>query len=424
MKRKKTKKNGNITKAILALVFIIILVAVIIKMPGVFAVSYDDGSSQNKNEVMAEDKQEEIPVKAIVKHIKTPENTKTIYMTACVASTVDFKQDLVDLIEETELNSIIIDIKDFSGTIAFPTDNPALQIGTTGTGCKANSMKEFVEELHDLGIYVIGRITVFQDPLYTKVHPELAVQKASDRSTWTDHKGLAFVEVGAKPYWDYIVELSNESYELGFDELNYDYVRFPSDGNMNDIYYPFSEDVVNADPDFGKAKIVQEFFEYLNEKVRPDPSLEDRLFTSADLFGMTATNKDDLNIGQVLERTLPYFDFIAPMVYPSHYPANFNGWGNPNHYPYEIIEYSMSRAFERVEELLADTSTSTPAIFNKEFISTDQLRPWLQDFDYGGDYGPEEVRTQIQATYDSGLDSWMLWAPSNRYTRGALKSAE
>ena len=122
---------------------------------------------------------------------------------------------------------------------------------------------------------------------------------------------------------------------------------------------------------------------------------------------MTTTNNDDLGIGQYLEDALPYFDAIAPMVYPSHYPPNYNGWKDPNQHAYDVVHYSMSRAVSR-----AMVASTTPL----------KLRPWLQDFDYGGDYDIPEVKAQIQATYDAGLDSWMLWSPSNRYTRAALDS--
>lgn len=375
-----------------------------------------------------------------VSYIEVPEAVKAIYMSACVAGTPSFRNDLVQLVEETELNSIIIDIKDFSGSIAFPTNNPKLKPAWDKADCGARDIKEFIAKLHEKGIYVIGRITVFQDPFYADLNPEIAVQKESDKSTWKDFKGLSFIDAGSKEYWNYIVELSNESHKLGFDELNYDYVRFPSDGNMNDIFYPISEDEINSDPDFGKAKVVESFFSYLDENIRKglpeDPN--QRPIISADLFGMVTTNYDDLNIGQVLERGLPYFDYIAPMVYPSHYPDGFNGHENPNDYPYEIIHYSMSIAVDRIKQMTSDygsgvslasstistSTTNSVSIKNKNKIHKLQLRPWLQDFDYGGNYGPKEVRDQIQATYDSGLTSWMLWAPSNRYTKEALLSPD
>lgn len=413
---KKNHKKHHILIGLLIVIFIFVI-ASFFAMPGVFATNYDTGEVSQKVKVGEEIVTEEPPV---VLHFPKPDVVKTIYMTSCVVGTPSFRDDLVELIETTEINSIIIDIKDYTGSISFPPRRENLKQAWNAAECGTSDMGEFIKELHNKGIYVIGRITVFQDPLYTKNHPETAVKRASDGAVWKDHKGLSFVEVGAKSYWDYIVDLSHESYEIGFDELNYDYVRFPSDGNMKDIYYPFSNGTLTADPEDGKVTALQEFFKYLDSKVRPNPEDVDRLYTSADLFGMVTTNSDDLNIGQKLESALPYFDYIAPMVYPSHYPNGFNGYSNPNHYPYEVVEFSMSTAVGKIETLLS--SSTTPQKI-KDRVHVQQLRPWLQDFDYGGDYGPTEVREQIQATYDAGLTSWMLWAPSNRYTKAALKGA-
>jgi hypothetical protein len=374
----------------------------------------------NISDKLNTEKKEEEKIPNVL-HVKTPDQVKTIYMTACVAGTPSFRKDLVELIEETEINSIIIDIKDFTGTISYPTNNPILS-QNEGNGCRAKDMKDFIKELHEKNIYVIGRVTVFQDPYYTKIRPDLAVKKASDGSVWEDHKGISFIEVGAREYWDYILEIAYESHRIGFDEINFDYVRFPSDGNMKDIYFPFSEDLINKDPEFGKAKALEEFFKYLSTEISEyNKDQKYPMITSADLFGMVTTNYDDLNIGQVLERALPYFDYIAPMVYPSHYPNGFNGWNNPNTVPYELIHYVMKSGVDRVVEL--KNATSTPDVV-AEKLSTKQLRTWIQDFDYGGDYDIAEVRAQIDASYDAGVESWMIWAPSNRYTRGALKDAE
>ena len=360
------------------------------------SVVYDSGNNGDRVESDVDENTKEIieqePV-FVVTHIPVPDAVRAIYMTSCVASTGYWRESLAELVEKTELNSIVVDVKDYSGTIAFRSENPLLK-SVKGDGCIVPDMKEFVGFLHDKGIYTIARITVFQDPVYTSLHPDLAVKKASDMdAVWKDYKGLSFIDAGAKEFWDYIVALSKESYAIGFDELNFDYIRFPSDGNMSDIYYPFSNSRE-------KREVLSEFFAYLNN------SLSDiGVYTSADLFGMTTTNKDDLNIGQVLEDADKHFDFIAPMVYPSHYPPTFNGYGNPNEYPYEVVKYSMDSAVER---LIAASS------------SHNKLRPWLQDFDYGGNYDIEEVRAQKQAVYDAGLSSWMLWDPGNIYTRGAL----
>ena len=358
----------------------------------------------------------EIPQTA---HIPTPMPLKAIYMTQCAAGTPSFREDLTQLIDETELNAIIIDIKDYSGGIAFPTEDPALAPYVSDK-CGARDMKAFVEALHEKDIYVMGRITVFQDPLYTKAHPELAVKKASATSTvWKDHKGLAFIDVGARPFWEYIVALSKESYALGFDELNFDYIRFPSDGDMKDIYFPWSAGK-------GKQVALEEFYKYLHAELRPGPSTgsgQAGPVLSADLFGMTATNEDDLNIGQVLERTLPYFDYVAPMVYPSHYPKGFHGYADVNANAYNIVHFSMSAAVRRTLATTTATQsfthtrigTSTPAMYAKPPYAASKMRPWLQSFDYPVTYTPEMVAAQIKATNDAGLDSWMFWDPANKY---------
>src|SRR3989344_494239 len=193
-------------------------------------------------------------VASTIVHLKTPSPLKAIYLTSWTAGSIARRGQLIDLIDATELNAIVFDIKDY--------------------------------------------------------------------------KGLSWLDVGAPGVWDYIVLLAKESYALGFDELNFDYIRFPSDGNMKDIYYPWSDG-------YEKPEVLREFFSYLHDKLKLVGAV-----LSADLFGMTTTNTDDLNIGQVLEVALPYFDYIAPMVYPSHYPPTFIGLGNPAAHPYEVVRYS------------------------------------------------------------------------------------
>lgn len=353
----------------------------------------------------------------VVTHVATPSAVKAIYMTSCVSSLKSFREKLVHIADTTEVNSIVIDVKDYSGTITFFSENPLLK-DTVGKGCRTRDLREFIGELHQKGIYAIARITVFQDPYYTHAHPELAVKRASDGAVWKDRKGLSFIDVSAKPYWDYIAEIGKESYAMGFDELNFDYIRFPSDGDMKDIAFTWGKGM-------SKPDALEHFFAFLRDTFSPTGAK-----ISADLFGMTATNNDDLNIGQVLERALPYFDYVCPMVYPSHYPPMFNGWANPNDHVYDVIHFSMSRAAARavatsspVMHLGAErVGTSTPEIYTKESYDKNKLRSWIQDFNYGGTYGPTEVRAEIQATYDSGLTSWLIWDPKNIYTVAALKA--
>ena len=217
--------------------------------------------------------------------------------------------------------------------------------------------------------------------------------------TWKDRKGISWIDPGSREYWDYIILLAEESRKIGFDEINFDYIRFPSDGNMRDISYPHS----SSTP---KAVVLKQFFEYLHNGL-----IDSGLTISADLFGMTTTATDDMGIGQILENALPYFDYVMPMVYPSHYPATFEGFADPEKHPYEVVHFAMEGAIERAEVLASTTGMSVAA-----------LRPWLQDFGLKMTYGSAEVRAQIKAVNDLGLTSWVLWSPSNKYTKSALQA--
>lgn len=368
-----------------------------------------------------------------VRYLPTPEPMYAIYMSQCVVGTPSFRERLVAMIEETPLNAVVIDVKDFSGTLGFVTGDPRFAHAELVT-CGARDMKEFLASLKERGIYTIARITVFQDPIYANRHPEQAVESASrPGEPWKDHKGLSFVDVSSRDFWEYIVAFSKHTRAVGFDELNFDYIRYPSDGPMADAVYV----------DAHKPEALEKFFRYLADELRPT-----RAVLSADLFGMTTTNIDDLNIGQQLERALPYFDYIAPMVYPSHYPKGFLGLENPNHDPHRVVHYSMSEAVRRTvatttrvrtldgKPIMRDeivpahsthsgqatgtTATTTRSVhtglYTKESYSPLKLRPWLQDFNYGKVYTADDIEAQVQATYDAGLTSWYFWDPANRYT--------
>lgn len=381
--------------------------------------------------------------RSVVQHQPLPKQVKAIYMTSCVAGTPSFRDDLIELMIETEINSVVIDVKDYSGTISFPPMNEDLKPAWQAAKCGTSDMKELVSELHKIGVYVVARITVFQDPHYTNIHPELAVKRADGVTVWKDYKGLSFVDVGAQDYWDYIVALSRDSYNIGFDELNFDYVRYPSDGPMKDISFTLSKHFSGDDD---QQANLESFFKYLNEKLDEETLFSDYRhentgrasstpWTSVDLFGMTTTNFDDLSIGQVQDRAAPYFDFIAPMVYPSHYPDSFLGLGDPNKYPYKVVHYAMKSGVDRMTSsttpmqgflhtpIMAPVASSSPTftgLYKKPVYTADKFRTWIQDFDYGGDYDADDVRAQIKASYDAGVNSWMIWAPSNRYTADAL----
>jgi hypothetical protein len=326
-------------------------------------------------------------------HIKTPEAVKAIYMTSWVAGTPNWRAELVKFIDESEINSIIIDVKDYSGKVAFETGSPLIaSIGSEEK--RVADLPEFIATLHEKGIYVIARITVFQDPAFSKMRPAESVTD-SRGGLWKDKNGLTYVDPASREFWDYIVEISRVSEQAGFDELNFDYIRYPSDGPVQYMTFP------KSGTGFVKADKLEEFFVYLREHTNALG-----VPISADLFGFVTEHTNDLNIGQVLERAAPHFDYISPMVYPSHYPPGHLGLKNPAANPYEVVNFAMKSGAARL------TAASTTPL---------KLRPWLQDFDLGADYDAGMVRKQIQATYDAGLTSWMIWDPANRYTRGAYE---
>lgn len=330
-------------------------------------------------------------------YVETPKEVRGIYMTSWVAGVPSLRENLVKIIDDTEINSIVIDIKDYSGKIVYEVSDPNLK-NFGSEEIRVKDLRDFIERLHKKNIYVIGRVAVFQDAYFVKKRPDLAVKTKDGSGVWKDRKGISWIDAGSRDYWDYIISIAKESRKIGFDEINFDYIRFPSDGNMQDISFPQG----STTP---KAIVLRNFFEYLHDNLK-----DSGLKISADLFGMTTSAKDDMGIGQIIENALPYFDYVMPMVYPSHYPPSFEGYADPEAHPYEIIKYAMQSAVDR-SELLASTTQGHTA----------ELRPWLQDFGLHITYGPTEVKAQIQATYDVGLNSWILWSPSNRYTTGALK---
>ena len=337
---------------------------------------------------------EETPSSLIpVTHIKTPLKVKAIYMSSWVAGSDNFRNTLVKMIDQTELNAVVIDIKDSTGRVSFATDDPLIKsIGSTET--RIRNIRAITSLLHSKGIYIIGRISTFQDPYLTKLKPEWAITKLSDGGVWKDRKGLSFLNPTNVNVHKYVLSIALESYKDGFDEINLDYIRYPSDGNMKDINYNLKDGKTRADN-------IEAFFKYFSTEIKK----VDNIPISADLFGLTTEATDDMGIGQVWEKAIPYFDFVCPMVYPSHYPPGHAGYKNPALYPYEVINRALKSAVVKTKAVNQDIK---------------KIRPWLQDFDLGATYTKELIRAEMKATYYNGPSSWMLWDPSNKYTPQAL----
>jgi len=314
-----------------------------------------------------------------VTHIATPEAVKMIYMTACIASEPTLRAKVLKTIDGTQINSIMIDVKDYTGTNSYVQTKVA---GPKGKGCRISDLPQFIAELHEKNIYVIARVTVFQDPLYSMYKPDMAVQSVSNPGKpWKDKNGLAFIDPNSREYWDYPIAIAKEAYSIGFDEINFDYIRFPSDGDMSDAQFATPKGLT-------KAEVMTSFFAYLHEQMKITG-----IVTSADVFGQTTINRDDMGIGQILENVLPYFDYVAPMTYPSHFIDGFLGYDKPAKHPGPILQETMMAAVERAAAIGQPPS---------------KLRPWLQAFDLGAVYTPEMVKAQMQGVYDAGLTSWML----------------
>lgn len=339
------------------------------------------------------DTESAVTVPRVVTHVAPPEHVKAIYMSSWVAGTPSIREKLIHLIDTTELNAIVIDVKDNTGVLSWD--------GRIG------DLPELLDELHAKNIYVIARIAAFQDPAYVKLHPDQAVLSKSTGGIWKDHKGVPWVDTGSQDMWKYVYDISKKSYDLGFDEINLDYIRFPTDGALSDMTFPIS----GARAMIDKPGIVSDFYRYITDALH-----KDSIPVSGDLFGIImVTSVDIKTLGQDMHTALATFDYVSPMIYPSHFYKGTAGYDNPAAHPGEIIFYSMSAGMKIADEVASSTGQATSTIRAK-------YRPFYQDFDMGATYTAEMVRAQITAGEKLGIRSWMLWDPANKYTPTALKS--
>jgi hypothetical protein len=374
------------------------------------------------------------------KYQEIPEDgVRAIYMSSYVASNKSFRDSLVRLVETTDLNAIVIDIKEVEGYVNYHIEDKTGEQFPYQRNLMFD-IEQFIEELHEKDIYVIGRIVVFKDGLWAQDNPGDAVQKKSASGVpWKDYGGKTYVDPGARDYWDYVIAIADTAYRSGFDEINLDYIRYPSDGNMEDTFYPHSDDVlIEYGLEDGRVAIINDFSQYVTRNLREK---HPEITISGDVFGMVSTARDDVTIGQRLEPMLLAYDYISPMVYPSHYQEGFITLpGHPDLYPYEVVYKAQQTAQERSDALRVrlgqiqiSFATTTDTILqdilgtHTEHKNTDidnikvgALRPWLQDFTCtwcktSKPYQAVEIQAQIAATLDAGQQGWMLWDAGNRY---------
>ncbi len=315
---------------------------------------------------------------------------KGIYLTAYSAGSVKKMDQIIELIKKTELNAVVIDIKDYSGLVLYDSQIP-LVVSLKNKDNRLGDLKKLVEKLHKEKIYVIARQTVFQDPVLAEKKPQWAI-KSQRGGLWRDHKGLAWVDPTKKEVWQYNLAIAKEAIKFGFDEINFDYVRFPSDGNMSDTLY----DEENKK----KYEIMGEFYKFLNNNFKNEP-----VWISLDLFGFTMEKNgvDDMSIGQRIVDTVDNVDYVCPMMYPSHYPSGHLGLINPAANPRAVFENGMKLGAPKFEGKRA------------------KVRPWIQSFDLGAVYDAEKIRAQIEVVEKYTDAGWLMWNASNRYTEAGLK---
>lgn len=342
------------------------------------------------------------PENKITNHIITPETVKGIYLTAYSAGSKRF-DELLEFARKTEINSFVIDIKTGYGYLAFEPKNTNLK-KFADTNIQIPNLEEMIKKAHDAGIYLIARVFVFQDSAAVLKNPQWAVQDKSG-GIWKDWRGASWLDPSVQGVWDYNVALAREAYERGFDEINFDYIRFPSDGpttRMKFNYWKGGE----------KWKTLKIFYSYLNENLR-----RKGIPISADLFGLTCCKNNDLIIGQRIIDAYPYFDAISQMMYPSHYYGGFKQYKNPAEFPYEVIKISLDETKARLEHF----RKAHPEIPEENLA---KLRPWLQDFDMGANYDAVKIQAQIKAVADAGGAGWMFWNARNVYTEDGFAAEE
>ena len=342
-------------------------------------------------------------------HISTkpdPVKVKGIYLTANTAGSESRMDEIIGYIDQTELNAVVIDVKDDFGNVTFQMDSPVVtEIEAVKT--YIDDMPALAEKLKAHGIYMIARIPAFRDPYLAEKKPEWCL-RLSDGSIYTDRNGQAWVDPYKREVWDYLIEIAEQAGEMGFDEIQFDYVRFCTERGMDDVVFD-PEDTQGMD----KTQIITEFVKYAYEQLSSKG-----LYVSADVFGTIIESTQDAQIvGQSYGEMAESLDYICPMIYPSHYGNGNFGVDYPDTHPYETILGALNGSQRELAEYGGPEGEMAT------------VRPWLQDFtasylEHYIEYGDEEIRAQIQAVYDAGYDEWILWSASNRYHYGGLLTPE
>ncbi len=321
-------------------------------------------------------------------YVSKPEYVRGVHLSAWAAGLESFKKHFESYLSKEKLNTVVIAIKEYQGDVYIPIKEEIRKKYNTPIK-PIPKIKDYLQELKSKGIYTIARIVVFKDNYLAKNFPHLAV-KNPDGSVWKDLRGISWSDPYNKEVWQYNIEIAKCAVELGFEEIQFDYIRFPSDGNTRLCRYSQKHSSLSA-----TAALV-EFLINAKQQLAPIP-------ISIDVFGLTPSVDHDMGIGQRFLQMAEVVDYISPMIYPSHYRKGEYGIPDPNKEPYKTVFRTVSDA----KKLLGE----------KYY----KLRPYLQDFSMGYKYGVEEVKAQIKACYDNGIFEWLLWDPKCKYTLEAVE---
>lgn len=322
------------------------------------------------------------------------QEVRGIYLTAYTAGEPEAFRRLCELVDSTALNAMVINIKDEGGYATYETRVEAFR-EAGAVNVQIHDIEGLLRVTKALGIYTIGRLVTFEDSALPRYNPELAVRRP-DGSLWRDRAGHAWTDPFRPEVWDYNLALAEEAARLGFDEIQFDYVRFPTDGDTKNAIFSRPSGPNNGN----RVMAITQFLTYARERLAPYG-----VPVSADVFGIILSTNVDTSLGQVLEDVATAVDYISPMVYPSHYGSGHFGLSMPDAEPYLTVHGALTDGLRRLGP-----------------EGKAKFRPWLQDFSLYNHYGPEQVLDQIRATHELGIKGWMLWNPSNVYTVAALRA--
>jgi hypothetical protein len=329
-----------------------------------------------------------VSTSAIRELVLSEKPVRGIHLTCWGAGSPKLRRELIKKISGSVINAVVIALKETDGKVYIPGVEKAEKWKSHENAIP--DPESMIKDFKGAGLYTVARIVVFKDKIVPKVRKDLAVRTPSG-DLWRSRNGATWMDPYNREVWDYNLDIAERAAQLGFDEIQFDYIRYPSEGNTALCRYSKPHNRQTA------THNLKDFLVYARKRLAPY-----KVKISADVFGLTTTVKDDMGIGQDISTLASGADYVYPMMYPSHYyPGEYN-LKSPNKEPYKVINRGLKDAMGK---LGADYA---------------RIRPYLQDFSLGYKYGPAEVRAQLVATRLNLLESWVLWNAGNKYTWAAL----